>query len=170
MENFQSILRYTANSIERNNIIIWKIDSQERFDELFIFLFDSDVKLAIRAADAIEKVSLTSIDYFKRHRESILKLLDTADNNQIKWNLALIVSRLPLRKKELGKVWDKLTNWATDRSQSKVVRVNSVHGLFNLLSQCPELSVDFHLTVSQIETENLPSLKARLRLLNLASR
>lgn len=68
----------------------------------------------------------------------------------------------------MGNIWALLTKWATDRKESKIVRVNSIQGLFNLLQQNPDLSQDFNLTLSEIEKEKIASLNARIKKLQNA--
>jgi hypothetical protein len=73
--------------------------------------------------------------------------------------------RLRLNDAELGKGWDTLTRWAKDKTNSGIVRVNSVQGLFELLKPQNELIEDFKLTLQEIEKENIPSINARIRLI-----
>jgi hypothetical protein len=61
--------------------------------------------------------------------------------------------------------WQTLSNWLTDVKESKIVRVNSMQGLYELIKKCDELRQEFELITSQIEKENIPSLNARLRIL-----
>jgi hypothetical protein len=157
-------------SIGQSNKIVSLIDNQESFDELFQQLFHPDRKVVMRSADAIEKVTLKNAEFLKQHEASLLKLIETAKHIELKWHLALIVSRLHLTKKESGKVWQILTDWAKDKKESKIVRVNSIQGLFNLLQIKQELKQDFNLTISRIEKENIPSINARIRKLRNAIR
>ncbi len=94
-------------------------------------------------------------------------LINTATDKELKWNLALIASRLNLTIEELEMVWDKLTNWSKDKKESKIVRVNSIQSMFDLVKQNGELKRDFDLTIQEIEVENIPSINARLRKLKI---
>ncbi|HEX6847365.1 MAG TPA: hypothetical protein VF144_10315, partial [Chitinophagaceae bacterium] len=67
-------------------------------------------------------------------------------------------------------VWKLLTTWAKDKEESKIVRVNSIQGLFNLLAEHRELQHDFDLTIGEIEKHNIPSINARLKKLKHARR
>ena len=49
------------------------------------------------------------------------------------------------------------------KNESKIVRVNSVQGLFNLLPQNAALTGDFNLLLKTLEAENIPSLNARIK-------
>ena len=139
------------------------VNNQTDFDELFKGLTHSDRIVVMRSADAIEKITLRKSDYLKKHKTELIVLCKSAKDIELKWHLALIVSRLSLTRKELGITWDILTKWATDKKESKIVRVNSIQGLFDLLQQNPELSQDFNLTLSEIEEEKIPSLNARIK-------
>ena len=171
MKHFDDILKGgDLRSIGQSNKVVSLIDNQQNFDELFQQLFHTDRKVVMRAVDAIEKITVNNPGYLKPHKNDILKLCDTAKNIELKWHLALLASRLSLTKRELGRVWQTLTCWATDRNESRIVRVNSIQGLFNLLTQHKELEQDFNLTLTEIERENIPSINARIRKLKKAGR
>ena len=150
-------------SIGQSNKIVSSFDDQESFDELFQQLFHSDRKVVMRSAEAIEKITRKNPGLLKLHKASILKLIETAKHIELKWHLALIASRLEMTNKEFGTVWQILTDWANNKKESKIVRVNSMQGLFNLLQTKQECKQDFNLTISQIEKENIPSINARIR-------
>ena len=171
MNKFQEILKGgDLRSIGKANEIVTMVNTQNDFDELFIGLNHSDRKVVMRTADAIEKITLDKSDYLQKHKTELLNLCKIAKDIELKWHLVLLVSRLSLTKEELGNTWDLLTKWATDKKESKIVRVNSIQGLFNLLQQNHELSQDFNLTLSEIEKEKIPSLNARIKKLQNASR
>ena len=150
-------------SIGRSNAMAKQISTQRQFNKLFDGLFHPDRLIVMRAADAIEKITLEKQHYLEAHKQSLLGLLKSADDKELKWHLALLVSRLKLTRSELGKVWATLSRWALDARESRIVRVNSVQGLFDLLKQGPGLRNDFELTLVQLEREEVPSIRARIR-------
>jgi len=154
-------------SIAGADKIVSLIKTQKDFDELFKLLFSKDRLIVMRTADAVEKITLQNPEYLKGHNQDIINLINTAINKELKWHLALIVSRLNLTFEQLGIAWDKLTKWATDRKESKIVRVNSIQSLFDLTKKNKELKRDFDLTIQTIEAENIPSINARLRKLKI---
>ena len=89
-----------------------------------------------------------------------------------KYNLSpsLLVSRLRLTATETGKAWQQLTEWAANKKESKIVRVNSIQGLFSLLQENKKLERDFNLMINEITKENIPSLNARIRKIRNANR
>ncbi|MFZ1676762.1 MAG: hypothetical protein WAT91_05785 [Saprospiraceae bacterium] len=170
MTDFDKILSGgDLRSIGKSNLVVSKIRNQKDFDDLFSLLFHTDRKIVMRTADAIEKITLKNIDYLKHHKQEILNLCKVAQDIELKWHLALLVPRLILTKQELGIIWQTLTTWVTNKKESKIVRVNSLQGLHNLLSQNQELTQDFNLTLSKIEMENIPSINARIRKLKNAN-
>jgi hypothetical protein len=124
----------------------------------------------MRSVDAIEKITIENSGYLSKHKKRVLLLCTTAKDKELKWHLALIVTRIKLSEKEFGKVWQTLTNWATDKNESKIVRVNSIQGLDNLLPQNQELRQDFEITLNELEGENIPSITARIKKLKTTNR
>ena len=157
-------------SIGKSNSVISKIQTQTDFDNLFKRLFHKDRLIVMRAADSIEKITRINTQYLTKHKEGIFKLSGISKDKELKWHLALLIPRLPLDSKEFGKAWDILTMWAKDKTNSRIVRVNSIQSLFEMMKQRGELEKDFGLTLNEIEKENIPSINARIRKLNNASR
>ena len=154
-------------SIADANKVVSLVKTQDDFENLFQYLFSKDRLVVMRAADAIEKITLNKLEFLKGHNQELINLVEKAVDKELKWHLALILSRLDLNISELGIIWDKLTKWATDKKESKIVRVNSIQSLFDLTKKNKELTRDFELTIQEIEAENIPSINARLRKLKI---
>jgi hypothetical protein len=150
-------------SIGQSNQVVSFVDSQAGFDELFQQLYHADRIVVMRSADAIEKIIRKNAGFLKKHKAEILQLCEAATHIELKWHLALIVTRLDLTKKEFGKVWQTLTGWAIDKNESKIVRVNALQGLFDLQRINQELKEDFNLIIRQVEKEHISSIHARIK-------
>jgi hypothetical protein len=150
-------------SIGKSNSIILTIKNQKDFDTLFRLLFHSDRLVVMRAADAIEKITLEKTHYLKKHKKEIIGLLDAAKNKELKWHLALLIPRLPLGLREFNDAWDILAAWTLDKKNSRIVRVNSIQGLFEMTKPKNKMSPFFDKVVSQLEKENIPSVQARVK-------
>lgn len=94
--------------------------------------------------------------------------MDVAKEKELKWHLAFLIPRLHLGNKQFDYAWNTLSNWAKDITNSRIVRVNSIQGLFEMMKQKGELEKDFSLTLSELEKENIPSVNARIRKLRKA--
>jgi len=150
-------------SIGKVDKVRLQIRSQKQFDDLLAHLFHQNRIIVMRAADAIEKITRNRPDYLCNHTRELLDLTDAAINKELKWHLALIIPRLFLSPHEFEKAWNTLTKWAKDINNSRIVRVNALEGLFEMTKQNPDSKPDFDLTLMQLQKENIPSIKARIR-------
>lgn len=155
-------------SIGKSNEVVPLINSQEKFDQLIAGLSDTDRKVVMRTADAVEKITVRHREYLEKHKKTILDLCHTANEIELKWHLAQLVSRLQLNKKEFEKTWALLTAWAKESTESKIVRVFSIQALYDLLLRRPVFSRDFSKTITIMEKENIPSINSRIRKLRKA--
>ena len=167
MNYFETILKgKDLRSIGQSNVVVAVVDNQNQFDELFHLFNHPDRKIVMRAADAIENNSMKQ-DYLQPHKNDLLDLLYKAQVKELKWHLALLVARLELSDNEFSKVWQFLKKWANDKKESKIVRVNSLQGLYILSERNKEFKQDLFLTASMIQNENIPSINARIKKLRL---
>lgn len=164
------LLGKDLRSITKSNDIVQSVDDQESFDELFALLLHHERTLVMRAADAIEKITLTHKEFLDPHRGQLLSLLKSAMNKELKWHIAQLITRIRLNQDVLRDVWSTLTYWAQNPNESKIVRVNSLQGLFELSDQFPDLKKNFELTMQILEREPIPSIQARVKKLKKARR
>lgn len=152
-------LRSTANVEQLVPLIINKKD----FDGLFSFLNSSDRIVVMRAADAVEKITRAHPEFLQSHKEEILDFLESAGDKEFRWHLVLMVPRLDLSEDELGRAWDRLTTCAKDRKESRILRVNCLQALSDLSRRNKDLKQDLDLTFEEVNPENIPSIRARIR-------
>lgn len=150
-------------SLGNTNAVVSKIRDQDDFDELFGYLFHKDKLVAMRCSDAIEKITVNNPHFLIKHKKALLDLSDRPLTKELKWHLALLIPRLPLNPEEFGKCWEKLIHWAKDKTNSRIARVHSIQGLFEMLRTEPELIMDFNFTLTELEKEEIPSINARIR-------
>jgi hypothetical protein len=157
-------------SLEKSQKLCSLISNQDQFDSLFSYLFSSDRKVIMRAADVIEKITIDHPSYLNSHKKEILVLSNNAKDKELVWHLALLIPRIPLTKLEIQKVWEILTNWAIHFKEGRIVRVNSLQSLWDLSIKHSEYTGYFKKLLSKIEKENIPSLNARIRKIRTACR
>ena len=146
-----------------NTKVVDSVTDQESFDELFELVFHHERPLVMKAVDAVEKITLKNAHYLKPHRAQLLGILASADHKELKWHIAQLITRIQLDKKELIKVWHVLKYWALNRNESKIVRVNSLHGLYELSREHHQLRSDYQKIVATMRHEKVPSIQARIR-------
>jgi len=150
-------------SLGRSDAVVRETRSQADFDRVFQCLYHEDPLVVMRAADVIEKITASDPTFLQHHKKQFIRLTDTVQQKELQWHLALLYPRFKLTTKELGAAWDKLTQWAKDKNNSRIVRVNSIQGLYGLLKNNPELVQDLLWTFTELEQEKIPSLDARIR-------
>ena len=150
-------------SLGNANEIAGSIHDQVSFNDLFKCLFDADRVVAMRSIDAVEKITREHPEYLQPRKAELLQLLHQSSPKEFKWHLPLLFVRLDLSNDETGEVWATLTNWALDKNESRIVRVNSLQGLHDLLLIHRDLQRDYDQTILELEQENIPSITARIR-------
>ena len=143
------------------------IRDQKDFDILFRYMYSKDRPIVMRAADAVEKITIGHPEYLAGHKRDLLALLQSAEDKELKWHLSLLVSRLPLNDHELKLVLAKLKEWASDPAESRIVRVNALQALCEIKDQDPGLEKDFRILIGKLQKEEIASINARIRNLKI---
>jgi hypothetical protein len=108
------------------------------FPRLIECLWDDDPATASRAAHALELVTRDGrpgpIAQLNSVKTSLLGLLPEAQENKLRWHLALIVPRLTLGRTECVRAAGALEAWLEDQSSS-IVKTMALQGLVDLTRQ-----------------------------------
>lgn len=163
------LLGRDLRSISRGREVVRSVTNQQDFDELFNLLLHHERLLVVRAADAIENITVTNRKFLAPHKKQLLTLLKSTIHLELKRHLALLVSRLDLSTDELKEVWGILSYWALNPNERKIVRVNALQGLFELSVQFSDFCDSFQHTLQTLEHEQIPSLQARIKRLRKAA-
>jgi hypothetical protein len=150
-------------SLARTHEVVKAVHDQETFDDLFTLLFHHERLLVMRAADAVEKITLSHPHFLFPHKKQLLNLLKSRTNKEVKWHVAQLVPRINLTQNELKEVWGVLTHQTQNPNESKIVRVDSLQALYELSQQFPEYRKQFEQALQAIEHEPYPSIQARVR-------
>lgn len=109
-----------------------------RMESLIECLWDEEPGVANRAADAVEQLTRESATTIQPWKSELVSLLAEAKANKLRWNLALIVTRLKLTLGEARAVEQVLAeDYLADRSS--IVKTLALQGLYNLSRQHPAL-------------------------------
>lgn len=150
-------------SIGKSNSVVLLTRSPADLDKLFKLMFSNDRLVAMRSADAVEKITKSRPEYLAKHKAEIIQLCTRASNKELQWHLALLISRLSFTPGELKMAWELLLNWAMNTSNSKIVRANALTGLSALTQQDEALKIPLYKLFTDIAEEKIPSLNARIR-------
>lgn len=164
MNQFEKLLSGgDLRSIGKSNAVVLKVHNQNDFDKLFKCLFHKERIIAMRAADAIEKLTREFSSYLTKYKKALLELCTMVKTKELKWHLALLIPRLNLSEKENESAWQILARWALDKDESKIVRVNSIQTLYEIVNKEKAFTKSFELFSDEIERQNIPSINARIR-------
>jgi hypothetical protein len=108
---------------------------------LIEYLWDDDQGVAQRAADVLERVTRKPSPAVDRAlaeaKEALLGLLAEAGPKKLRWNLALLMGRLPLTAPEARRAAQTLQSWLGD--SSSIVKTAALQGLSDLTRHDPAL-------------------------------
>jgi hypothetical protein len=131
--------------------------------QLLECLWDEDPGVAMRAADALEKLSRNHPSLLSSWKAPLLGLLAQATQNKLRWSLAATIPRLKLTIPECRRVADTLQSWLEDASS--IVKTCALQGLADLTRQDPSLQ-PVVLDLLRIHSRSgTPAMRARGRML-----
>ena len=86
------------------------------FNQLIDGLFVEDPVVRMRAADAIEKITLDHGQHLQPHKRKIIRLAAVATQQELRWHLAQVIPRLALTPREKIRVVNILFDYLQDKS------------------------------------------------------
>lgn len=150
-------------SIGNSNAVAAKAArSQAEFDQLIAGLFADDAIIRMRSSDAAEKASQKNAALLAKHKSRILRSLGQFSQQEVCWHIALMLPRLALTTKEARRAADVLLLWART-SESKIVAVNALQGLWEISAKHPVLRGEVRKLVQEFLLNGSAALKARAR-------
>ena len=168
MNEFEQLLAGgDLRKIGNSNVVVKLIHNQNDFDKLFTLLFHANRLIVMRAADAIEKISAHFPQYLNKYKQEIFSISETVKNKELQWHLALLLPTVSLSEDEFNYAWEISMNWAKDKTNSRIVRVNSMQALFELSRQNKKFAKKFQQLIGELQKENIPSINARIRKLKV---
>ncbi len=112
-------------------------DDPELFPELIAGLWSEDPLVRMRAADAAEKVTRKHRELLQPYKKELLGLMAEAEQQELRWHLAVMVPRLLLNAKERQGAISSLNRYRQDRSS--IVKTFALQGLADLAEAEPSL-------------------------------
>jgi hypothetical protein len=134
-----------------------------RMGKLIECLWDEDPAVANRAADALERATYHRPELAQAWKESLIGLMAEAEQNKLRWNLALSVPRLQLTATEARRVATVLRSYLDDRGS--IVKTAAMHGLAALTKHDTELLPEVLDMLRILSRSGTPAMRARGRIL-----
>lgn len=153
-------------SIGRSNQVVARL---RRTPTLFPALIDcmhhEDELVRMRAADAVEKLTVPNPEWLQPFRIPLIKLAAGVKQQELRWHLAQMLPRLELSKRDRVIVVAVFRRYLRD--ESRIVKTFAMQGLADLAMQDPQLRTPIRRVISSLTRTGSPSMKSRGRKLLL---
>lgn len=126
-------------------------------------LCDPDPGIANRAVDALERASAQKPAILAPWKDLLLGRMADATEKKLRWNLALLVSRIELSPHEIERAASILRTYLDD--SSSLVKTAAMHGLAGLARQSPAMLPEVLDLLRMLSRSGTPAMRARGRIL-----
>jgi HEAT repeat protein len=137
------------------------LENPALFKDLIAGLAVSDALVRMRAADAMEKVSLVHPEYLRPYKAFLMEQAALSDQKEVRWHLAQVLPRLRLSQKERRRVIGILRSYFSDRSS--IVKTFAMQALADIAGQSPALRPAILLQLRKLTATGTPAMQARGR-------
>jgi hypothetical protein len=142
-----------------NEVVTAVLADPSLFSVLFNGLLDTDSALRMRCADAIEKITVTHPEYLRPFKRKLIEHVAKIEQQEVRWHVAQLFSRLTLTPRERGHVVGILTAFLQD--ESKIVNTFSMQALADIAEQDAGLRVPIIKQLEELTRIGSAAMKAR---------
>ena len=144
--------------------VVELVDGQpRRLAQVVECLWDENLAIANRAADALERVTRERPAQALKWKGELLGLMAEAEEKKLRWNLALVVPRLKLSVPECRRAAAAMRAYLDD--PSSIVKTAALHGLADLARQDSALLPEVLDLLRVAGRSGTPAMRARSRIL-----
>ena len=115
----------------------------------------------MRAADAAEKVTRRNAEFLRPYKKKLLGLMSEAQQQELRWHLAVMVPRLLLNAQERQLAASLLNSYLEDRSS--IVKTFALQGLSDLARDDSGIRPRVAEILREASRNGTPAMKARSR-------
>ncbi len=129
------------------------------FKNLVTGLFDEDPVVRMRAADAMEKISLDNPQSLQPFKTELIRLAQQTQQQELRWHTAQMIPRLKLTSKETATVTDIFFEYLNDKS--KIVVTFAMQALSDLALKRAEASARVLRAIEKLSRTGSPAIQSR---------
>jgi hypothetical protein len=149
-------------SVGRSNQVVKTIRQQPAlFPTLIDGMHHEDELIRMRAADALEKLTVTNPEWLRPFRVQLIKLAARATQQELRWHLAQVLPRLELSRRDRVIVEAVFRRYLHDKS--RIVKTFAMQGLVDLAAEDPRLRNSIRPLISSLARTGSPSMRSRGR-------
>lgn len=131
------------------------------FAVLFHGLLVNDPLIRMRAADAIEKITVLHPEYLAPHKTQLLQEVGPIAQQEVRWHVAQLLSRLELTADERHSAVNLLNTYLQD--QSKIVKTFAMQALADIALVDAELRPSIVAQLEMLTRTGSPAMRSRGR-------
>ncbi|MEK9136884.1 MAG: hypothetical protein AAB393_07160 [Bacteroidota bacterium] len=149
-------------SIGKSEEVVAEVLADARlFDPLFNAMLADDPLVRMRAADAVEKITTLRPEFLVSFKSKLVNKVAKIDQQEVRWHVAQMFSRLELSKAERRTVVKILKQYLNGRSS--IVRTFSMQALADIAWKDGTLRPSILRLLEKLTEEGTPAMKSRGR-------
>lgn len=131
------------------------------FAAVFDGMTDPDPLIRMRCADAVEKITARRPEMLAPYKLRLLQLAETARQQEVRWHLAQLLSRIALDRAERRRVVQVMSAYLTD--ESRIVKTFAMQALADVAVQDAELRGPIVRRLRTLTRTGSPAMRSRGR-------
>lgn len=156
----QKLAGGNRSSIGRSNDVVAQVLAHPAyFPDLFAGLSTDDPIIRMRAADAVEKITVQRPELLRPFKKKLLAIAGSTTQQEVRWHAALILPRLALSSKERAVALDILFDYLRDKSS--IVKTSAMQAIWDLVANDPKLKAQITPIIEELTQIGTPAMRAR---------
>jgi hypothetical protein len=131
------------------------------FSLIFEAMLHDDPVVRMRAADAIEKVTVIKPELLQKYKGTLLGKVAAQEQQEVRWHVALMLPRLRLTPKERNHAVAILFDYLEDKSS--IVKTFAMQGLADFAQHDKQLSARVAPVLMHLTETGTPAMRSRGR-------
>jgi hypothetical protein len=131
------------------------------FGVLFGGLFSEDALIRMRAADALEKITVKHPEWLQPYKEQLIRLVARSQEQEVRWHVAQMFPRLQTSQEERAAMVAILLDYLGDKS--RIVKTFAMQALADLAEQDASLRPEVVRVLEAHTRTGSPAMQSRGR-------
>jgi hypothetical protein len=159
----EEILKEHSKS-QRDKIVSWVGDSQQRFNELFSLFLNDECRVTQRAAWPVSYCVEAHPEFINNNFDNLLKNLQKPNlNDSIKRNSIRLLQHVSIPKKYQGQVMNICFEYLESPTEAVAIKAFSLTMLGSLAKQYPEIIPEVKLLIEDQLPHQTAAFKSRAK-------
>jgi len=131
------------------------------FSKVFAGMDNADPVVRMPCGDAVEKITARNPAYLRSYKRHLIQLAQTAKQQEVRWHIAQLFSRLRLSASQRRKVATILSGYLTDKS--RIVKTFSMQALAHIAANDVTLRAPILRQLRHLVEAGSPAMRSRGR-------